>query len=166
MSKNSKLLLIPKTTNGRLMTFEEYHTRQKRSNHIHLAAAQKTGYYNYPSIEAKRFVWRILNDCSDWVSLCEDMTLRTICRLTWGTPDLAIGLKADAWGLLNAISPVGNLTNLVTPLLWIPTFLSPWKKWERERHRTQQNWFRENMEGVRKSMAEERAGRFLFPSCR
>jgi len=141
-----------------LLICQEYHTRQKKFNHIQLATGQKLDYYNYPSIEAKRFIWRMLNDCSDWVSLCEDMTSRTICRLTWGTPDHAIGLKADAWGLLNAISPVGNLTNLVTPLLWIPTFLSPWKKWERERHKAQQAWFKENMEGVRKKMMEGRAG--------
>ncbi|KAN0095862.1 cytochrome P450 [Hyaloscypha variabilis] len=129
-----------------LMSKNKYHTRQKKFNHIQLAAAQKLDYYNYPSIEARRFIWRMLNDCSDWVSLCEDMTSRTICRLTWGTPDHAIGLKADAWGLLNAISPVGNLTNLVTPLLWIP------------KHRVQQEWFKENMEGVRKKMAEGKAG--------
>jgi Cytochrome P450 len=158
MSKNSLFAPCWKTINGSLLIFQEYHTRQKKFNHIQLAAAQKIDYYKYPSIEAKRFTWRMLNDCSNWVSLCEEMTSRTICRLTWGTPDLAIGLKADAWGLLNAISPVGNLTNLITPLLWIPTFLSPWKKWERNRHRVQQDWFLDNMKGVRKRMAEGTAG--------
>jgi hypothetical protein len=48
-----------------LLTLQEYHTRQKKFNHIQLAAAQKLDYFKYPSIEAKRFIWRMLNDCSD-----------------------------------------------------------------------------------------------------
>jgi hypothetical protein len=105
----------------------------------------------------------MLHDCSDWVSLCEDMSSRTICRLTWGTPDLAPELKKDAWGLLNAISPLGNFTNLMTPLLIIPTFLSPWRTWEYRRHKKQQNWFRKNMDDLRKKISQGKAGTVLVP---
>ncbi|KAH7346253.1 hypothetical protein BKA65DRAFT_585140 [Rhexocercosporidium sp. MPI-PUGE-AT-0058] len=51
-----------------------------------------------------------------------------------GSPDYAPELKNDAWRLLQAISPVGNLSNLFTPLLILPRCMSPWKKWEKQRH--------------------------------
>ncbi|KUJ17700.1 cytochrome P450 [Mollisia scopiformis] len=141
-----------------LMSRNIYHTRQKKLNHMHLVATKNKNYFNYPSIEAKRFIWRMLNDSSDWVSLTEDMTSRTICRLTWGTPDFAAILKEHAWNLLIAISPLGNRSNLTTPLLLMPTFLSPWKKWEAQRRAKEQAWFQQNWAEVRDRIAKGTTG--------
>lgn len=90
------------------------------------------------------------------------MTSRTICRLTWGSPDFAAELKNDAWDLLTAISPVGNMSNLLTPLLLVPEWCSPWKKWERKRHAKQQEWFRRNMEEVKHRIQAGTAGTSLL----
>ncbi|KAG4431048.1 hypothetical protein IFR05_013468 [Cadophora sp. M221] len=160
MSRNKKESITIQSTN--LNPTSEFHTRQKKFNHIALTASLSKNYHSYPSIEAKRFIHHLLHPTSNnWVSLCEDMTSRTISRLTWGSPDPASELKNDAWDLLQAISPVGNLSNLFTPLLLVPTFLSPWKKWEKKRHDRQQEWFRRNLEDVRIRMGEGRADRFF-----
>ncbi len=141
-----------------LMSKNQDHTRQKKFNHVSIAVASRNDYYMYPSIEAKRLVHRMMHSTTAWTTQIEDMTSRVASRLAWGSPNLGEGLRRDAWNLLTHISPAGFLTNVVTPLNALPTWLSPWKKAEQERHNLQKAWFVNNMNDVAKKILAGTAG--------
>lgn len=110
--------------------------------------------YSYPALECKRFLYRMSQDPSKYVSHIQEYTSRTISRLSWGSPDHAEELRRGTRGLLETISPSGAVPNIVAPLAYLPAWLSPWKKVENTRHSREEAFFRKSMNGVKAAVTK------------
>ena len=110
----------------------------------------KNGQHQYPVVETKRLLYRLLFTPASYRSLLEDHTSRNISRLAWGSPDSYLTLQKVTMGLLTVISPAGALPNIISPLAALPTFLSPWKRNEKERYAIERDFFLNQMAKVRR----------------
>jgi cytochrome P450 len=146
------------TASTKLRRVLDYWRRQRKFAHTILSQAHRIDFHAYPSIEAKRMHYDLMHNPSNYSKILENFTSRVMCRLVWGNPNHAEDLQADAWKLLVQMSPAGPITNVLTPLLWIPNWLSPWMRKEKKRHDAQRAWFIERQNEVRALMAEKRAG--------
>ncbi|KAI0379560.1 cytochrome P450 [Hypomontagnella monticulosa] len=90
--------------------------------------------HEYPTKERDRFLYLLSRDPSQYREYIEQFTARTVSRLSWGSPHPAQLLRVTTFGLLETISPAGALPNVISWLMHIPTFLSPWKQKENARH--------------------------------
>ncbi|KAI5863304.1 cytochrome P450 [Durotheca rogersii] len=104
--------------------------------------------HGYPSKERDRFLYLLSRDASQYREYVEQFTSRTVSRLSWGTPHPAQLLRVTTLGLLETISPSGALPNVISWLMHIPTFLSPWKQKENARHRLEAGLFRSSVRSV------------------
>jgi cytochrome P450 len=108
--------------------------RQRKFGHHLMTSAAKHGQYQYPVIETKRLLYKLLFSPASYRSLLEDHTSRNISRLAWGSPDAYQTLQQVTMALLTVISPSGALPNVISPLAALPESFSPWKKYEKERY--------------------------------
>ncbi|KAI0142969.1 cytochrome P450 [Xylariaceae sp. FL1272] len=104
--------------------------------------------HDYPRKERDRFLYLLSTDASQYREWVEQFTSRTVTRLSWGSPHSAQGLRVTTLGLLETISPSGALPNVISYLMHIPTFLSPWKKKENARHAEEAKLLKENVKYV------------------
>lgn len=112
--------------------------------------AAKNGQFQYPVVETKRLLYKLLFSPASYRSLLEDHTSRNISRLAWGSPDAYQTLQQVTMALLSVISPAGALPNVLSPLAALPEFLSPWKKYEKERYGIERAFFLNQQAKVRK----------------
>lgn len=96
---------------------------------------------------------RLLENPEDFQNSLEDMSSKVMCQLTWDDPSLSEYCTKSAWGLLTQMSPAGPITNVLTPLWHLPTFMNPWKIAERKRHDEQQAWWMERLLTCREQLA-------------
>lgn len=75
-----------------------------------------------------------------------------MCQLTWDDPSLSEYCTKSAWGLLTQMSPAGPITNVFTPLWYLPEIMNPWKIAERKRHDEQQDWWMRRLIETRTNM--------------
>jgi hypothetical protein len=104
--------------------------------------------YDYPRKERDRFLYLLSTDVSQYREYVEQFTSRTVARLSWGSPHSAQELRVTTAGLLETISPSGALPNVISWLMHIPTFLSPWKQKENARHAMEARLLKENVQYV------------------
>ncbi|KAI1350532.1 cytochrome P450 [Xylaria sp. FL0043] len=102
--------------------------------------------HNYPTKERNRFLYLMSIDPSQYREYIEQFTSRTVARLTWGSPHSADRLRVTTAGLLVTISPAGALPNLISWLMYLPTFLSPWKREEKARHDMEAQLLKDNVQ--------------------
>ncbi|KAI0971237.1 cytochrome P450 [Xylaria arbuscula] len=102
--------------------------------------------HDYPTKERNRFLYLLSTDPSQYREYIEQFTSRTVARLTWGSPHSADRLRVTTAGLLVSISPAGALPNLISWLMYLPTFLSPWKKEENARHVMEARLLKDNVQ--------------------
>lgn len=110
-----------------------------------MAESAKASLHAYPARERDRFLYLMAQDSANYVEWVEQLTSRTVSRLSWGSPHPAQVLRKTTFGLLETISPAGALPNVVGWLAHVPAALSPWKKKERARHALEAQLFRANM---------------------
>ncbi|KAI0872055.1 cytochrome P450 2C3 [Hypoxylon argillaceum] len=114
--------------------------------------------HDYPSKERDRFLYLLSTDASQYREFIEQFTSRTVARLSWGSPQSAQRLRVTTAGLLDSISPAGALPNLISWLMYLPTFLSPWQQKENARHAMEAQLLRDNVkyahDCIDNSMAE------------
>lgn len=144
-----------KTTQKKLTrdTITEYWARQRKLSHSYLTEATKAHYYGVMYFEVKRWMVRLLENPDDFQHSLEDMSSKVMCQLTWDDPSLSEYCTKSAWGLLTQMSPAGPITNVLTPLWHLPTFMNPWKRAERKRHDEQQAWWMERLLTCREKLA-------------
>lgn len=115
-----------------------------------MSSASKNAQFEYPVVETKRLLYKLLLTPASYRSLLEDHTSRNISRLAWGSPDCYLKLQKVTMALLTVISPSGALPNVISPLAGLPEFLSPWKKYEKERYAEEREFFMTQQARVRK----------------
>ncbi|KAI2642949.1 cytochrome P450 2C3 [Xylaria nigripes] len=110
--------------------------------------------HDYPRQERDRFLYLMSKDASQYREYIEQFTSRTVARLSWGSPHNAERLRVTTAGLLETISPSGALPNMISWLMYVPTFLSPWKQKENARHAMEAQLFRDNIQHAHDRIAD------------
>ncbi|KAL7627220.1 hypothetical protein AAE478_003996 [Parahypoxylon ruwenzoriense] len=113
--------------------------------------------HDYPSKERDRFLHLLSRDSSQYREYIEQFTSRTVSRLSWGSPHPAQLLRVTTFGLLETISPSGALPNVISWLMHIPTFLSPWKQKENARHKLEAGLLKSSVKSVHERIDEGNA---------
>jgi hypothetical protein len=90
--------------------------------------------------EVKRFLFKLLETPDDAQALIEDMASRIMCTLAWDEPSVSEKNTIDAANLLEQISPAGPITNILTPLWYLPFWMNPWRQAEKVRHDELHAW--------------------------
>jgi len=136
-----------------LMGKNKYWARQRKFTHSYLTGATNAQYYGIMEFEAKRWLYRLIENPDDFTFSLEDMCSKVMCQLTWDDHSLSVPLTSSAWGLLTQMSPAGPITNVLTPL-WdhLPEPINPWKIRERKRHDAQQAWWMDCLQKTRRLM--------------
>lgn len=111
--------------------------------------------------EAKRWLYRLLENPDDFCFSLEDMASKVMCTLTWDDHSFSAYYKESAWGLLTQMSPAGPITNVLTPLWHLPMIINPWKRAEHKRHDEQNAFWMERLMTVRRQM-EQGTARHCF----
>lgn len=142
------------TTRSSTYFVSETWKRQRKLGHQIVSKSVFEELYSYPTLECKRFLYRMSKDPSQYLTHIQEYTSRTISRLSWGSPTHAEELRRGTLGLLTTISPSGSVPNIVAPLAYIPAWLSPWKKVENTRHDREEAFFRRSMNGVKAAVAK------------
>lgn len=104
--------------------------------------------HGYPTQERDRFLYLMSKDTAQYRDYIEQFTTRTVSRLSWGSPHTASTLGKTTFGLLETISPAGALPNVISWLMHVPFFMSPWKQKEHARHELEADLFKGNVEYV------------------
>ncbi|KAK3110289.1 hypothetical protein LTR53_015563 [Teratosphaeriaceae sp. CCFEE 6253] len=111
-------------------------------------------FFGYPELENKNTLRRLLDHPDKWSEAIITHCSRVAGRIAWGDPRHGTKLLHVVPVLLKAVSPGGPIPNLITPLMYIPEWLSPWKKAEAKRKQQMQDAFYEAQEDVIKRYEE------------
>ncbi|KAI8962132.1 cytochrome P450 [Daldinia sp. FL1419] len=109
--------------------------RQRKLCQQLMSTMTKASLCSYPTRERDRFLYLLSRDSSQYREYVEQFTSRTVARLSWGSPHSAQLLRVTTFGLLETISPTGALPNAISWLMHVPSFISPWKQKESNRHK-------------------------------
>ncbi|KAI1451371.1 cytochrome P450 [Annulohypoxylon moriforme] len=131
--------------------------RQRKLCQQLMATSAKSLLHDYPAKERDRFLYLMSRDPSQYREYVEQFTSRTVSRLSWGSPHPAQLLRVTTFGLLETISPSGALPNVISWLMHIPTFLSPWKQKENARHKLEAGLLKGNVQYVHDRLNEGNA---------
>jgi cytochrome P450 len=114
-----------------------------------MTSSANASLHSYPTRERNRFLYLIGKNPAGYLEYIEQFTSRNIARLSWGTPQPARILRKTTFGLLETISPSGALPNVVSWLMHLPLFLSPWKQKELARHQVEEQLFKSSVSMVK-----------------
>ncbi|KAI3336284.1 cytochrome P450 [Xylariaceae sp. AK1471] len=127
--------------------FKTWKRQRKLAQQLMTVSAQAS-LHDYPRKERDRFLYLLSTDPSQYREFIEQFTSRTVARLSWGSPHSAQLLRVTTFGLLETISPSGALPNVISWLMHIPTFLSPWKQKENARHAMESKLLKDSVQYV------------------
>ncbi|KAH8198145.1 hypothetical protein TruAng_007678 [Truncatella angustata] len=122
--------------------------RQRRLAQQLMTTSANASLHNYPTKERDRFLYLLSQDPSQYREYIEQFTARTVSRLSWGNTHPADVLRKTTLGLLETISPSGAIPNIVSWLMHVPYFMSPWKRKEFARHEEEAIAWKNNMQYV------------------
>jgi hypothetical protein len=128
---------------------ETWVRQRKFETHL-MTGGARNSQFQYPLIETKRLLFKLLSTPSSYRSLLEDHSSRNISRVAWGSPDNFRTLQSVTMALLTVISPSSAVPNVILPLAALPTSVSPWKQYEKERYSTERTFFIAQLNRVRK----------------
>ena len=117
-----------------------------------MASSDKASLHSYPTRERNRFLYLVGANPAAYLEHIEQLTSRTVSRLSWGSPHPAKVLRETTFGLLEAISPSGALPNVVSWLMHLPEAVSPWKQKEKARHAVENELFRKSVSHVKSAV--------------
>jgi len=106
-----------------------------------VAEAYKHHFYGHVEAEMKRYLGLLLLDPARFLDYTREYCGRVMSRLAWddATQGRLNGESADT--TLHCMSVSGPITNTVTPLWFLPSFINPWYKFEVKREREQRQWW-------------------------
>ncbi|KAI1384373.1 cytochrome P450 [Hypoxylon trugodes] len=131
--------------------------RQRKLCQQLMAVSARGSLHDYPTKERDRFIYLLSRDSSQYREYIEQFTSRTVSRLSWGSPHPAHILRTTTFGLLETISPSGALPNVISWLMHVPTFMSPWKQKEKARHELEADLLKGNVQYVHDRIDEGNA---------
>ncbi|ORY04567.1 cytochrome P450 [Clohesyomyces aquaticus] len=137
-----------------LMGKNQYWARQRKWAHSQLMNSAKDDYHGVMDFEVKRLLFKVLETPDDIQSLIEDMASKIMCTLAWDEPSVSQKNSIDAEDLLRQISPAGPITNLMTPLWYLPYWMNPWRQAEAKRHDELHAWQFVRAQAVKAKMAK------------
>jgi hypothetical protein len=132
-----------------LIDNNENFTRHPKFAHECLSRAFNFDTYGFTHLEIKRMMYLLTKDHRNYPDLCEEFTYRVSARLAWEDPALIRSLNQSSRGLLAAISPTGQLPNLVPVIMMLPNVLNPWYWREKKRHDIQREFWVGAMQNIR-----------------
>lgn len=109
-----------------------------------MAEAYKHHFYGHCEKEMKRYLGLLLIDPARFLDYTREYCGRVMSRLAWddATQGKANGDSADT--TLHCMSVSGPITNTVTPLWHLPSFMNPWYNFEIKREKEQRAWWLNN----------------------
>ena len=119
--------------------------------------SEKTQFYGYPELEAKRLLVELMEEPDKYNRAMESYISRVTSRLAWGHSEASEELKQRARELLIGVSPTGALGNKIPFVMNVPDWLSPSKAWERRRANTERAFFQIMQSDVQRDVEEKRA---------
>lgn len=133
---------------------------QRKFAHTSLNTAFNAQYYGYIGLEAKRFLYQLLQDPQDHYSQTDRFCGRISARLCYGSPHSAAAHCKNAATFIPQISPSasGPITNILPFLGRLPEWLNRAKKPCRLRREQEERLWTGLMEQVRKEMDAGTAG--------
>ncbi|KAF2716666.1 putative P450 monooxygenase [Polychaeton citri CBS 116435] len=132
-----------------LMGIGENFRRHKNFIHTIMRQSSSQAFYEYPAIENKHTLRRLLESPETWSESMITHCARIAARCAWGEPKHGTKLLTVVPQLLKAVSPEGPLPNILPFLQHIPEAISPFKKQEAIRRTTMQEAFYEALEDVK-----------------
>ncbi|KAK0897082.1 hypothetical protein LTR91_010848 [Friedmanniomyces endolithicus] len=129
----------------------------RHKNLIHALNRQANAdniFFGYPELENKNTLRRLLDHPDKWSEHIITHCSRVAGRIAWGDPRHGTKLLHVVPVLLKAVSPGGPIVNLLTPLMYLPDSISPWKKAEAKRAQQMKDAFYEAQEDVIKRYEE------------
>lgn len=132
-----------------LMGRNSHWARQRKFVHAYLTEAANAQYYGVIDFEVKRWLFRLLQEPDKHVDSLEDMAAKVMSTLTWDDPDVSETLAGSAWALLTQMSPAGPITNLITPLWHLPSWMNPWRQAETKRRNAQSDFWMKRYQQVK-----------------
>ncbi|KAK1087568.1 hypothetical protein LTR48_002468 [Friedmanniomyces endolithicus] len=129
----------------------------RHKNFIHALNRQANAdniFFGYPELENKNTLRRLLDHPDKWSEHIITHCSRVAGRIAWGDPRHGTKLLHVVPVLLKAVSPGGPIINLLTPLMYLPDSISPWKKAEAKRAQQMKDAFYEAQEDVIKRYEE------------
>lgn len=134
-------------------TVSETWKRQRKLAQQLMTTSANASLHEYPTKERDRFLYLLSQDSSQYREYVEQFTARTVSRLSWGSVHPANTLRKTTFGLLETISPAGALPNVISWLMYLPYFMSPWKQKEYARHGQEANAWKSNLQFVHDGLA-------------
>ncbi|KAI0015031.1 cytochrome P450 [Xylariomycetidae sp. FL0641] len=128
--------------------------RQRKLCQQLMTVSANASLHDYPRKERDRFLYLLSRDPSQYREYIEQFTSRTVSRLSWGSPHPAQLLRVTTAGLLETISPSGALPNVISWLMYLPRWLSPWQQREASRHALEATLLKGNVQFVRDRLRE------------
>jgi hypothetical protein len=124
-----------------------------------MVEAYRHHFYGHVEMEMKRYLGLLLLDPARFYDYTREYCGRVMSRLAWddATQGRLNGESADQ--TLHCMSVSGPITNTMTPLWHLPSFINPWYNFEIKREREQRAWWLNNYR-----LAKERMLRGELPS--
>ncbi|CAG8981486.1 hypothetical protein HYALB_00003057 [Hymenoscyphus albidus] len=132
-----------------LLGKNKYWSRQRRLSHSYLIDARNKFYNGIMNHEAKRFLYRLVNDPDNFSNHLENMASKVACEMAYDDSSSSTELTQHSLRLLTQISPAGPITNLATPLWNLPLCVNPWKRAEIKRHDEERKFWKGVMANAR-----------------
>lgn len=128
-----------------LMDRHDIWKTQRKWAHSAMAEAYKHHFYGHAEREMKRFLGLMLLDPARFLDYTREYCGRVMSRLAWddATQGKKNGESADT--TLHCMSVSGPITNTMTPLWYLPSFINPWYNFEIKREKEQRAWWLNNL---------------------
>ncbi|KAK4940373.1 hypothetical protein LTR10_019479 [Elasticomyces elasticus] len=137
-----------------LMEYGDHWRMQRKFAHTALNTAYNSQYHGYIPLEAKRFLYNLLQDPLDHYSQTDRFCGRIAARLCYGSPASAAAHCKNAAEFIPQISPSasGPITNIMPFLGAFPEWINTAKKPCRERREREERLWKGLMSQVRNEM--------------
>ncbi|EXJ76752.1 uncharacterized protein A1O5_01260 [Cladophialophora psammophila CBS 110553] len=142
-----------------LLEYGDHWRMQRKFAHTSLTLAYNNQYYGYINLEAKRFLFKLLQDPLDHFSQTDRFCGRVSTRLCYGSPHSAAAHCKNAAEFIPQISPSasGPITNILPFLAGLPEWLNPTKIPCRQRREREERLWTGLMRQVREEMEQGKA---------
>ena len=141
-----------------LMGIGENFYRHKNFLHTIMRHSSGKRFWGYAYEENKKTLRRMVENPDHWSEHIVTHCARTIAYVAWGDPAHGTKLFHVVPVLLKAVSPGGPVINLLTFLMHLPEWVSPWAHAEKARKQAMSDAFTEAQDDVINRVKEGTAG--------
>lgn len=113
--------------------YNSHHAKQKKFGVSILAQTVRRDYCGQIQPEAIRYVNRLLDKADSQCALLEELCRRLSSRMAYGSTMPSAAIVYSMHNLMRNLSPGGRITNTLTFLKFLPTWMNPEKQHEAKR---------------------------------